>query len=66
MLTFFEILMAICQICGILLLLCVLFRGTRFVEKVQEWMKRHQKITTVFAVMAMIGLAISIARTIMD
>ena len=66
MLTFFEILIGICKVCGLLLVLCAFFSGTRFVEKVQAWMKRHQKITAVFAVMAMIGLLATLVSAIIN
>ena len=53
----------ICQLCGIFMLLCLLFRGTRFYEVVHSWMEKHKNVTAVFAVLAIIGLAISIVGT---
>ncbi len=60
MMTMLKICVVICQLCGIFLILCMMFRGTRFERKVHGWMEKHKNVTAVFAVMAMLGIVLSI------
>ena len=63
MMIFLKICVIICQLCGIFLILCMLFRGTRFERKVHSWMEKHKNVTAVFVVMAMLGIVMSISGT---
>lgn len=58
-----KVFVVICQLCGIFMLLCLLFQGTRFWEVVHRWMEKHKNVTAVFAVLAIIGIVISIIRS---
>lgn len=58
-----KVFVIICQLCGIFMLLCMLFQGTRFWSAVHGWMEKHKKVTAVFAVLAMIGIVMSIINS---
>lgn len=58
-----KIFVLICQLCGLFMALCLLFKGTRFWEVVHSWMEKHKNVTAVFAVLAMIGIVMAIVNS---
>ena len=62
--TLISVITFICQMCGVVFLAMVLFKGTKIGQRFEQWIRSNKKTANVFVILSVIGIVISLFRSI--